>query len=150
MGPRLNSRGDSRVGLSKTVAGMASMGPRLNSRGDSRSRCNHVAAGDRLQWGRDLIVAETEQPVAGGLVLPALQWGRDLIVAETAPVQSPGFQRARPGITSGPAARQSFLVVRDPHRPQAMLRAPLPACECLPGFAHHRTARCPQRVTKTG
>ena len=79
-----------------------------------------------------------------------LQWGRDLIVAETAPVQSPGFQRARPGITSGPAARQSFLVVRDPHRPQAMLRAPLPACECLPGFAHHRTARCPQRVTKTG
>ncbi len=41
-----------------------------------------------LQWGRDLIVAETRlTPVLSRLRGSRLQWGRDLIVAETRPDQ---------------------------------------------------------------
>ncbi len=37
----------------------------------------------RLQWGRDLIVAETVGARAIAAKRFELQWGRDLIVAET-------------------------------------------------------------------
>ncbi len=83
------------------------MGPRLDSRGNELRRIRRNA-GPALQWGRDLIVAETLIATAdANTVLIAsmgprldsrgnefenrrihrghsvLQWGRDLIVAET-------------------------------------------------------------------
>ncbi len=36
-----------------------------------------------LQWGRDLIVAETQSCASYRAASERLQWGRDLIVAET-------------------------------------------------------------------
>ena len=66
------------------------MGPRLDSRG------NHVGlracgvGANALQWGRDLIVAETWRThFTERFNAQALQWGRDLIVAET----NLGFQK---------------------------------------------------------
>ncbi len=37
----------------------------------------------KLQWGRDLIVAETVRLLFAAISTESLQWGRDLIVAET-------------------------------------------------------------------
>src|SRR5579885_3739530 len=60
------------------------MGPRLNSRGDEPYRDIARLTIQRLQWGRDLIVAETKDGEDCLLAVYKLQWGRDLIVAETA------------------------------------------------------------------
>ena len=60
------------------------MGPRPFSRGDKRLMSYYDLI-NKLQWGRDLSVAETLRDVqyfASSLV-PPLQWGRDLSVAET-------------------------------------------------------------------
>ncbi len=46
-----------------------------------QQRLRHVR--QRLQWGRDLIVAETCLSFGVRLADLLLQWGRDLIVAET-------------------------------------------------------------------
>ncbi len=59
------------------------MGPRLNSRGDEPYRDIARLTIQRLQWGRDLIVAETWARIAAETTSRWLQWGRDLIVAET-------------------------------------------------------------------
>src|SRR5579885_2597048 len=60
------------------------MGPRLNSRGDADYIApEHTPEGASLQWGRDLIVAETCIYLMIEESYFKLQWGRDLIVAET-------------------------------------------------------------------
>jgi hypothetical protein len=58
------------------------MGPRLNSRGDMIIATPRVSV-NGLQWGRDLIVAETGASSRHRGKKRSLQWGRDLIVAET-------------------------------------------------------------------
>ncbi len=88
MGPRLDSRGNQCVvDCWAERHDDASMGPRLDSRGNEE--CGHEFSEDTipLQWGRDLIVAETTPLVASAPVASTLQWGRDLIVAETAHVE---------------------------------------------------------------
>ncbi len=60
MGPRLDSRGNTIKWFDQFTTLGASMGPRLDSRGNltsGRHQNPHVIA---LQWGRDLIVAETD------------------------------------------------------------------------------------------
>ena len=60
----------------------ASMGPRLSGRGKAtaiRTRAMEI----RLQWGRDLVVAESGRRDEGNLIYQWLQWGRDLVVAES-------------------------------------------------------------------
>ncbi len=58
MGPRLDSRGNRMVVDGVFTADDASMGPRLDSRGNAVSAVL-PSVSSRLQWGRDLIVAET-------------------------------------------------------------------------------------------
>src|SRR5438128_2512848 len=95
--------------VGRAVAGEPSMGPRPRGRGKLISSSRARRRCSLLQWGRDLVVAETERRRAppssatstfngaatswsrklpgadgrrrGGL---RLQWGRDLVVAETA------------------------------------------------------------------
>src|SRR5579884_3548865 len=75
------------------------MGPRLNSRGDSRG--GPSLRGNRmLQWGRDLIVAETRPYREPSRLFTELQWGRDLIVAET-PARG-STEAARAAASMGP------------------------------------------------
>ncbi len=59
------------------------MGPRLVSRGKRNSLIFHLSQ-IWLQWGRDLLVAESK-PASAILMQTrsALQWGRDLLVAES-------------------------------------------------------------------
>ncbi len=64
MGPRLNSRGDACTsGRALSSSSTASMGPRLNSRGDDFESCVETTLEFVLQWGRDLIVAETYEEI---------------------------------------------------------------------------------------
>ena len=37
----------------------------------------------KLQWGRDLLVAESAAMAMQGMLADSLQWGRDLLVAES-------------------------------------------------------------------
>ena len=57
------------------------MGPQLDSCGRLTGGVLR-ALGRRLQWGRNLIVAEGGLGGARGLGTELLQWGRNLIVAE--------------------------------------------------------------------
>ena len=59
------------------------MGPRLVSRGKVLVLRTIGRARLRLQWGRDLLVAERCQRAKRTLPQGALQWGRDLLVAES-------------------------------------------------------------------
>jgi len=45
----------------------------------------YPAAGSKLwlQWGRDLVVADTPDDAAVEIPIGGLQWGRDLVVADT-------------------------------------------------------------------
>ncbi len=58
MGPRLDSRGNMLSLIGTKFGYPASMGPRLDSRGNREGK-SHFLAACELQWGRDLIVAET-------------------------------------------------------------------------------------------
>ena len=87
MGPRLDSRGNRGSLEQRGSHEFASMGPRLDSRGNNRCGGFRLIGGAPLQWGRDLIVAETAVASVRRRGEWRLQWGRDLIVAETA-VQS--------------------------------------------------------------
>ncbi len=111
MGPRLDSRGNSLVVDVAQNASLASMGPRLDSRGNTLTPSTNLTVAFWLQWGRDLIVAETSPNasldvpsstasmgprldsrgnrslLAASVNAAPLQWGRDLIVAETWPRQ---------------------------------------------------------------
>ncbi len=83
MGPRLDSRGNSGRERLHRRRQLTSIGPRLDSRGNPLDTDKLVAAIVELQWGRDLIVAETYATAWGFAASRELQWGRDLIVAET-------------------------------------------------------------------
>ncbi len=84
MGPRLDSRGNPRSSPYSGSGDGASMGPRLDSRGNRAACISELLRQMRLQWGRDLIVAETPASRSCRTTNGRLQWGRDLIVAETA------------------------------------------------------------------
>ncbi len=58
MGPRLDSRGNIAQSWNRDRVELASMGPRLDSRGNGAAKA-FVEGYAGLQWGRDLIVAET-------------------------------------------------------------------------------------------
>ena len=58
------------------------MGPRPFSRRDLGEELGLIRE-ERLQWGRDLSVAETATAPVVGVMVAVLQWGRDLSVAET-------------------------------------------------------------------
>ena len=62
------------------------MGPRLVSRGKSAA-ITSGAENYSLQWGRDLLVAESGLRIGGAISPRRLQWGRDLLVAESPPSQ---------------------------------------------------------------
>ncbi len=83
MGPRLDSRGNTKGAQQLADQGLASMGPRLDSRGNLIRSTRRSPRAVVLQWGRDLIVAETDFRGPCRVEAAALQWGRDLIVAET-------------------------------------------------------------------
>ncbi len=57
------------------------MGPRLGSRG-KQWKVSAYTGKNRLQWGRDLEVAESGYRTALPESRWSLQWGRDLEVAE--------------------------------------------------------------------
>src|SRR5579884_1851609 len=95
------------------------MGPRLNSRGDNPRPLRSRKFFGMLQWGRDLIVAETPvQPVWQQGTYVLLQWGRDLIVAETR-----GFSGG--GTTSGRASMGPRLNSGGDVRPAVRSTVPL-------------------------
>ena len=67
------------------------MGPRSIDRGNGRLVVTSAWTFERLQWGRDLLIAEIPlwlMPYAGA---PALQWGRDLLIAETNACHAPAL-----------------------------------------------------------
>ena len=71
------------------------MGPQPSSRGNLRAQNTDWDRSNRLQWGRNLPVAEIMPDV--GVISPGivLQWGRNLPVAEIA--WSPRFARVLRG-----------------------------------------------------
>ena len=58
------------------------MGPRPDGRGEATGSDTTQPTGPKLQWGRDLTVAESYQANPPTADVPQLQWGRDLTVAE--------------------------------------------------------------------
>src|ERR1700733_12318825 len=106
MGPRSVDRGNSQAGRGSKQAQHASMGPRSVDRGNAEV-FTEPDVGLQLQWGRDLLIAETfeitttEEGVSPAPMGPRsvdrgnpgrpsspspadwLQWGRDLLIAET-------------------------------------------------------------------
>ncbi len=82
MGPRSGDRGNGDWSEPGQLFHMASMGPRSGDRGNNSTRPWSVIVYGRLQWGRDLVIAEIWE--AGRLIRldKALQWGRDLVIAE--------------------------------------------------------------------
>ena len=84
MGPQPSSRGNARI---LWRARRASMGPQPSSRGNqwADDKWTEAVIADRLQWGRNLPVAEIVDitPLSGcHTKLLELQWGRNLPVAE--------------------------------------------------------------------
>ena len=63
-------------------ADVPSMGPRPSSRGYDALNLR-VPPGVNLQWGRDLVVADTKGIENTAKEGATLQWGRDLVVADT-------------------------------------------------------------------
>ena len=82
MGPRLGSRGKLTGRVDPMTGLSASMGPRLGSRGKFLKPPNLAGLQVRLQWGRDLEVAESDAIRLSPRKIIMLQWGRDLEVAE--------------------------------------------------------------------
>ncbi len=64
MGPRLDSRGNEVEVCNPFVHLAASMGPRLDSRGNLSWLLDWPLWIHLLQWGRDLIVAETREALS--------------------------------------------------------------------------------------
>ncbi len=58
------------------------MGPRRFRRGCSDSSRVRIGCGVKLQWGRDVSVADVAVQNAIEIVLSPLQWGRDVSVAD--------------------------------------------------------------------
>ncbi len=65
------------------------MGPRLVSRGKTNRMVKITGNPEALQWGRDLLVAESPRRLYLWVsVAVRLQWGRDLLVAESPRLRS--------------------------------------------------------------
>src|SRR5579885_2124519 len=60
----------------------ASMGPRSGDRGNRRCAPVNWARKEKLQWGRDLVIAEMKNMLLKSAPHHLLQWGRDLVIAE--------------------------------------------------------------------
>ena len=84
MGPRPFGRGNIRPISRREAMPDASMGPRPFGRGNAET-WNAYALAYRLQWGRDLSVAEMSSAFSKASWKISLQWGRDLSVAEILP-----------------------------------------------------------------
>ena len=82
MEPRLGSRGKLEVVNFRKGPTVASMEPRLGSRGKCWSACRRIG-NVRLQWSRDLEVAERGSNTKRCTKQHKLQWSRDLEVAES-------------------------------------------------------------------
>ena len=83
MGPQLYRCGNLHKELLVLANGYASMGPQLYRCGNSITASNIVFPFDWLQWGRNFIVAETQNTQRKIKLAMSLQWGRNFIVAET-------------------------------------------------------------------
>src|SRR5579875_3684110 len=81
MGPRSGDRGNSQTICPFAAPWVASMGPRSGDRGNLECIADS-GDGGRLQWGRDLVIAEMETGANQDIVYGWLQWGRDLVIAE--------------------------------------------------------------------
>ncbi len=57
------------------------MGPQSSDRGSRAGRSSRTLRA-KLQWGRDLLIAELCHPHAPAHKSQSLQWGRDLLIAE--------------------------------------------------------------------
>src|SRR5579875_1985864 len=79
------------------------MGPRSGDRGN-REKITEIRVLHRLQWGRDLVIAEIgEEPFRAAINI-SLQWGRDLVIAEIhllAESLHKAYRRASMGPRSG-------------------------------------------------
>src|SRR5579875_1061619 len=110
MGPRSGDRGNISSSYRHIGDSPASMGPRSGDRGNSYGH-PQILSDFRLQWGRDLVIAEMWRKAAvilGSQCVssmgprsgdrgnsaksalkkshPELQWGRDLVIAEITPM----------------------------------------------------------------
>src|SRR5579875_3555191 len=118
MGPRSGDRGNGDWSEPGQLFHMASMGPRSGDRGNNSTRPWSVIVYGRLQWGRDLVIAEIGEYIDGTIgeywasmgprsgdrgnlrdvtLVPhdhRLQWGRDLVIAEI-----PRITRSQPSPT---------------------------------------------------
>ena len=89
MGPRHYRRGNrARDNAETPERESASMGPRHYRRGNG-ALMSYRKAAKKLQWGRDIIVAEISLRLVASGVNNLLQWGRDIIVAEMHPATPP-------------------------------------------------------------
>ena len=66
----------------------ASMGPRSADRGNACLQPSRPSRADRLQWGRDQLIAEMRLRSPHAATDHALQWGRDQLIAEISRVRS--------------------------------------------------------------
>ena len=81
MGPQPSSRGNFTIYCDRCGLRTASMGPQPSSRGNNEYTKVMTAEG-RLQWGRNLPVAEIKPELVKQIGEALLQWGRNLPVAE--------------------------------------------------------------------
>jgi len=83
MGPRSADRGIGQVvDLVPVKQGGASMGPRSADRGIASEGDRTDRRGERLQWGRDQLIAEFAVARERYPRADVLQWGRDQLIAE--------------------------------------------------------------------
>src|SRR5260370_874080 len=82
MGPRAVARGIILQIDNKEHLFWASMGPRAVARGICQRRVPGTPIRS-LQWGRELLLAESAWSLAIFWSLTALQWGRELLLAES-------------------------------------------------------------------
>ena len=82
MGPRPFDRGNWKETFPADAEKSASMGPRPFDRGNALERMKKALL-EKLQWGRDHSIAETESSQVLIQFPDGLQWGRDHSIAET-------------------------------------------------------------------
>ncbi len=82
MGPRLVSRGKQAIKFGFSVKLLLQWGRDLLV-AESPSQDRPPLPKNRLQWGRDLLVAESVERSTEKMDQHKLQWGRDLLVAES-------------------------------------------------------------------
>ncbi len=58
------------------------MGPRSADRGNAAESSRELRVRQRLQWGRDQLIAEMRDTAMLYMLSIGLQWGRDQLIAE--------------------------------------------------------------------